>query len=594
MHYYLRFSRFAEQLIEVHLQTYVSAGETTLHLPHWRPGRYELQNYARFLSDVQAVDGQGQCVPLCKTATHSWTVHVSAETELRVSYLFFANQTDAGGTYFDAEHILFNGITCLMYPAGSEAAPCTLELDLPRGFRLGGDLAGEGGASHAFDSVHDLLDTPWLAGPGLQHHSFAAGDLEVHLWFLGEAKPDFPRLEADLRRYTEVQLAFFGECPVARYHYLYLMLPQRYRHGVEHRASTVIVMGPGVRCMEDDFYKSLLEISSHEFFHTWNVKALRPADMLPYDYQRENYSELHYVTEGLTTYYGDLMLWKAHNWDLDQWLGSINGELARHYQTGAQDHTSLVEASFDSWVNGYRNDGTPNRRISFYTKGYLVALLLDTELRRLSDHQVSLDTVITELYHGMRTAQRGYTRADFIGIVEAQSGKDFTGFFADYIEGTRDLLPALQDLGCFYGFSCLEVAPTSPSLARWGLRSKVNEQGLLTVEQLYAHSPLVAAGVNPGAELLAIEGQRIMGNLDDWLTHYAEQDRWRLHYFYFGQLRETEVYAPGHTYRVPQFVAQGPGLMEEQQRRNLASWQALVPPVRPGQPPHPRSSPSTL
>lgn len=565
--------RSAEQLIEVCLETDLAAGSTRFMLPHWRPGRYELQNYARLVSNVLATDGQGNPLPLAKHSSQGWEVRSEVPTRLRLSYVFFANQTDAGGSYLDARQLMVNGINLFMYPQGGEGTPCRLRLDLPKGFSLSGGLPQEG-EIFVFESFHQLVDSPFLAGTDLKHHAFEVNSFPVHLWFLGDCRPDFGRLEQDIRRYSQTQLDFFGQCPVEDYHYLYLMLPQRYRHGVEHHRSTVIVMGPGRDVMQPDMYRSLLEISSHEFFHTWNVKALRPADMWPYDYCQENYSRLHYVTEGVTTYYGDLMLWKSGIWTMDQWLSSINGELARHYQMGGKDYTSLSEASFDSWVNGYHNEGLPNRRISFYTKGYLVAMLLDFDIRKRTKHRASLDTAMQQLYQDITSEGRGYTRADFKGSIEVQTGQSYDDFFAAYVDGIEDLTPALRELADFYGFSLLHLSSQSPSEAHWGLKSSATTRGTLLVDNLYPGSPLLAAGLSKGDELIAIQGRQLRDDLDAWLHYFEAEASLTLHFFHQRQLQEVSVpLASGYRRTTPQFVIQSEP--SASQHANREAWQQL-------------------
>lgn len=577
LHYTLSCHRAADQLIEVSLETEIPAGSTRLYLPRWRPGRYELQNYASLVSDVRALNAAGQPLPITKVSTHGWQVEAEQATRLTLHHVFFADQSEAGGSYLDATQLMVNGINLLLYPEGGEDTPCRLRLDLPEGFAVSGGMQEEGGA-FAFDSFHQLVDSPFLAGTNLQHHCFTVQHLPIHLWFLGDCRPDMTRLEQDIRAYTEAQLAFFGQYPVEDYHYLYRMLPQRYRHGVEHHRSTVIAMGPGRDLMRPDVYRSLLEISSHEFFHTWNVKALRPADMWPYEYQQENYSRLHYITEGITTYYGDLMLWKAGVWTFDQWLNSINGELARHYQMGGKDYTALTEASFDSWVNGYHNQGIPNRRISFYTKGYLVAMLLDFDIRQATHHRASLDTVMRQLYHRITAAGRGYTRADVQGLIEAQTGQRYDAFFAAYIEGIEDLSPALRQLGDFYGLSLLHLSSQSPAEAQWGLKSAPTARGTLEVTHLYPGSPLLAAGVSKGDELVAVGGYQLRDDLDQWLPYLSETDSISLHYFHQGRLCEASISREtGYRRQTPQFVIQSEP--SPVQLANREAWQRVEEPA---------------
>ncbi|GAB4421617.1 MAG: PDZ domain-containing protein [Bacteroidia bacterium] len=571
MNYILSFDQPHAQLVDVCIETTVGAGETLFHLPRWRPGRYELQRYDRLIADLVATDADGGPLPLVQRSTHSWALMAATAGAVRLCYRFYANQPDAGGSFFDASQIYLNGINLLLYRETRLDKPCTLRLHLPSGYRLACGLPqASDGLIHAPD-YHTLVDAPLFAAPDLLHHSLLVQDIPIHLWFMGACQPDLDRIGRDIRSYTEAQLTLFGGLPVDQYHYLYLMLPNDFRHGVEHHNSTVIAMGPGHRLMQPAFYRSFLEISSHEFFHTWNVKALRPADMWPYNYSRENYSRLHYITEGITTYYGDLMLWKAGVWGLDQWLESINGELMQHYQMVGKDHVSLEEASFRSWTNGYTSEGIPHRKISFYTKGYLVAMLLDMQIRRATDDQYSLDTVMARLYRQVALAGRGYTEADFREVLVAVAGQRFDAFFEAYVAGVEPLDPALAELGSYYGLLLTSFEPASPAEGRLGLRTR---SGSSVIDQLLPGSPLLEAGLSRGDELVAIDGHRLNGNLDDWLTHLWPNGRVHLHYFHRQRLMETVVTLPDTALvRYPQFVALGQATPAQQRRRE--AWQRV-------------------
>ncbi len=572
MKYTLSFPLPSEQIIEISLQTYVEPGTYRFGLPFWRPGRYVRQDYARNISDLQALGSEGQALDLVKVSTLMWELRVASAGEIRLEYQYYANQLDAGGSYYDARQIYVNPITCALYQEGALDQACTVELDLPDGFMLGGSLP-QGKNGYQFEDYHQWVDSPFFAAPDLLHHRFTVKSIPIHLWFLGECQPDLERIEGDIRAYSTAQIDFFGHCPVQDYHYLFYLLPQQYRHGVEHYNSTVIVMGPGYRLMSPNMYRSFLEISSHEFFHTWNVKALRPADMLPYDYSQENYSRLHYITEGVTTYYGDLMLWKSKVYGLQEWVDSINGELRRHYQMGGKNFISLSQASFDSWVNGYDTTGRPNRRISFYTKGYLVSMLLDFEIRRQTDHRYSLDTVVRSLYQDLARQGKPYTREEYQGTIERLTGNSFAGFFDAYIDGTEVLEPMLQELGEYFGMQMREIPIGNLSESAWGLRLQKGERQYI-VEELLPDSPLSAAGVHLGDSLIALNGQQLNGNWDELLAYYWGQGTIELHLFHQRELRSVQVSTNGNLpYRMPQYwLVANP---EEQQRKNLRAWKSL-------------------
>lgn len=572
MKYTLRINKAHEQFLEVLIESPVSPGVVQFHLPAWRPGRYETQNFPRFITDVSA-EMEGSTLSVWKSSIHTWEVEVLSGGILQLRYRMFANMKDAGGTYLDEDRLLVNGINLFMYQKEKIDTACELNLELPSGWKLGGGFAEEG-MRHHFKDYHHLVDTPFLAGKELVHHLFKVRDIPTHLWFQGDCHPDFTKLEADIRAYSEAQLELFGSFPVEDYHYLFVSWPFPYRHGVEHVNSTVIVMGPGHRLMHGRYYESLIEISSHELFHTWNVKNIRPKDMAPYDYSQPNYSRLHYITEGVTTYYGDLMLWKGGVWNDERWVKSINGELQSHYSTGGQDYVSVEEASFQSWTNGYKSDSAPNRKISFYTKGYLVAMLLDLRIRKNSGDIHSLDEVMRRMYEYVGKLGKSYKKEDFKEIAEDLAGQSLDQFWEEYVSGTEDLTPALRELGDYMGMTLLELPPPDPAWSWWGMQVK-KEDGKWLVDKLYEESPARQAGLHLGDELVAIAGRKIDRDLTEWLRYFNENFRVELHYFHHGKLKSATLpISANWLYKVPQFVLIGnPSLV---QKSHMESWKAVT------------------
>lgn len=573
MHYTLDVSSSIQQCIRVSLTTHCEKGGQIFHLPKWRPGRYVFQEYERLITDVEAWNDEEQKLPIVKLGTHSWEVQCPESTTLTISYLFYCNNSDAGGSYLDQEGLYVNGINLFLYQEEKIDEACTLDLPLPEDYEIGGALRKQG-ESYYFDNFHQLVDTPFFAGRKLIKHEFEVAGIPMFLWFQGDCKPALGKMEEDIRAYTEAQLKMFAEFPVQEYHYLYVMLPYPYRHGVEHYNSTVIAMGPGHRLMQSPMYKSFLEISSHELFHTWNVKALRPADMYPYRYDERNYSKLHYITEGITTYYGDLMLWKSQVWNIKQWLDAINGELRRHYSMGGKEFISLEQASFDSWVNGYTTEGIPNRRISFYTKGNIVSMLIDGKIRKATRNQASLDTAVGLLYHRVTKDNRGYTKEDYIKALEDVSGESFTEFFDKYISGIADLQEALAEMGDYMGLKLIESPPERLEQIVWGLKSSnLSEMGV-KIESLLPASPLALAGLNKGDEIIAINGKKIKKDLEHLLGYFAEESEVELTYFHRNKLYQVSVpLIVQKRFMVPQFMPLANPSSE--QLVNRASWQKV-------------------
>lgn len=503
MDYVLSFSERKSRILHIRAR-FTAEGSVRLQLPLWRPGRYERQHYAENLGPI-SVQADQPCI-LTRISSHSWSLESPGSQQVELIYTYYCHQWDAGGSFLDRQLIYLNLITCLLYVPEKAGLPHHLHLELPSNFVLGGWLHDKG-TRVMFPDFHALVDTPFLASPNLQLERLQVRDLSVYCWIEGATNLDREKWKEEAAAFIEAQLALFGSIPVKEYHFICLFTPKKMRHGVEHLTSTVLVMGPGNQMNEPAQHQSFLELCSHELFHVWNVKYFRPQEMTPYDYSRETYTALHYITEGITTYYGDLMLWKAGVWEFPYWVAhSLNGELKRHYLSGGEATVSLAEASFTSWINGYQDSGMPNQRISFYTKGYLVAALMDLYLRRVSGHEASLDRVMQHMYRRF-SPQKGYSEQEFMEILASLAEVDWTGFFEKYISGIADMRSAWKDLGDFLGMRFLEQPPDEVTLAWLGFDVQTTRSGW-RVRRVKPGSPAATAGMVQGDLLVKIQGEQ--------------------------------------------------------------------------------------
>lgn len=289
-----------------------------LQLPSWRPGRYELANYAKNIRSFSATNNAGAELNWKKLSKDTWEISCQGLTEFTISYEYYANQFDAGASYIDSDIVYVNPVNCFMYVDGRINEPCELSLEIPDSYEIACQLKSENKLIKAAN-FDQFADSPFMASSKLIHHSFEESNCLIHFWFYGIETLNFSRLEEDTRKYARIQAEIFGEIPCPEFHFLYPLLPYKFRHGVEHSDSTVIAMGPASDFENPDFYDDFLAISCHELFHLWNVKRIRPADMYPYDFTRENYSELGYIYEGVTTYFGDVLLKRSGVWNWSQY-----------------------------------------------------------------------------------------------------------------------------------------------------------------------------------------------------------------------------------------------------------------------------------
>jgi predicted metalloprotease with PDZ domain len=445
MKYQLSINKAFENFIEIQAQILSSEAQILLQLPAWRPGRYELANFAKNVRSFKAVNQNGKELTVRKITKDCWQIFNSPQnTQVTISYEYYANQLDAGACYIDEEQLYVNPVHCFMYEVGKMNEPFEVKLNIPQNYTIACQLHSNEHIIKA-SNFDQLADSPFIASASLQHHEFMVENTKIHFWFQGEHSLDLEQLEADTKAYTKAQINIFKEMPCSEYHFLYQILPTAFRHGVEHADSTVIAMGMSNDMLRDDFYNDLLAIRSHELFRLWNIKRIRPESMWPYDFTKENYSTLGYVYEGITTYYGDLMLLRSGVWSWEQYADSWNGDFLRHVNNAGNQNYSVAESSFDTWLDGYVL-GVPARKTSIYIEGMLAAMIADLTIIKNSNGKYSLDNVMHDLYHLFYKKNKGYTENDYKLLLEKYAQESFDVYFENIIWGKNNIIAALQNI----------------------------------------------------------------------------------------------------------------------------------------------------
>ncbi|UYZ61733.1 M61 family metallopeptidase [Hymenobacter weizhouensis] len=498
-----------------------TAEAVELQLPAWRPGRYELQNFAQKLQHVVLEDAStGEALPSRKITKDRWQLTGAQGRTVRVRYNFYAHQMDAGGSWVDETQLYLNPVQGFMYVEGRQQEACQVTLDLPEGWQLACGLPQSGPNILQAQSFDHLADSPLIASPTLQYRNYEVDGLPFYIWIQGECPVDWTRLVADFRAFSQEQLSLFGSFPARDYHFLNQILPYKHYHGVEHLNSTVIVLGPAELLMSEGLYKELLGVSCHELFHAWNIKSIRPAEMQPYDYARENYFRTCFIAEGITTYYGEYLLARAGVRTAEQYFAELNTVLRKHYDDYGRFHLSVADASMDLWLDGYK-PGVPDRKVSVYHKGALVALLLDLTLRQLSQHQRSLDDVMRRLWTEFGQTGTGYTEDDYIRLVKEVAGRDMQAYFDKFIYGTAPLEEPLNRVLGFVG--CRLVVEENPSVAEgvYGFRTVVKNERT-EVTDILPDAP-AALSLTVDDEIVAVNGRRVDQNLHALLSDGSPQ-----------------------------------------------------------------------
>src|SRR5882757_4077659 len=406
-------------------------------LPAWNPGSYMIREFARHIVRLTALS-DGRKLRVEKLDKHTWRC-APAEHEVTLAYELYAFDPSVRAAYLDQEGAFFNGAALFMQPAGRESEACRVDILPPAGGRargwqlLTGLAAARGTRLGGFGSYlardyEELIDCPVQMGR-FAHARFSAGAVPHEIAVTGRvARLDLERIGADLARLCEAQIRLFEprtrRAPFERYAFLIRAVDDGYG-GLEHRNSSALI------CRRDDLphlgmkeategYRRFLGLVSHEYFHAWNVKRIRPRAFVPYDLTRENYTRLLWAFEGFTAYYDDLMLARAGLLSQAQYLEALGRTMTTVMQRSARLKQSLAESSFDAWIKYYRQDeNAPNSVVSYYQKGALVALALDLAIRDGSDGGRSLDDVMRWMWRSWRSAGPAYSGVDEHGIASA-------------------------------------------------------------------------------------------------------------------------------------------------------------------------------
>ena len=365
-----------------------------------------------------------------------------------------------------------------------------------------------------------------MLAPQLHHLQYEVENIRFHLHISGELYVPQEQLLKDFEAFTKVQLQLFDSAfSGSDYHFLIHLLPYKHYHGVEHLHSTVMTYGPAHELQERKHYLDFIGLASHELFHVWNVKTLRPAEMVPYRLAAENYFRTGWVAEGFTTYYGDLMLARSGAITLEEYEAELDKLLKRHFSNLGRKFASVTDSSADLWLDGYEL-GIPGRKTSIYVKGALATFLLDLLLRTKGS---SVDALLVELYTSFSSS--GYTQANVVATAEKLYGAPLSAFFAEVVEGTAPLESWLNKLLPNIGYTLEAVAAEHEYERLFGFRLVENK-----ITEVAPEAP-AAQLLSVGDELVAVNGLKFNGSL----VPLADASSLQLHVFRQHQLVEVQV-----------------------------------------------------
>lgn len=504
--------------IQVHVTLPTPADETILRIAAWRPGRYEEGNFSRLISNLNAYHGS-QRIRTEKISKNEWLVHTKGIDSIELSYLYYGAELTAGNTYLDEKLLLINPVNLLVYNDFCKTSEIKLTIDIPHAWSLAGLEHKPKGVAQ-FSSLDEVFDTPILASPVIASCSYEISDYTFYIHSVGAHGISSEQLIKDFKKFTEKQVLAFGEFPTSTFSFLLIGVNETYLHGVEHLNNTVIVLGP-TAAWKTKRYESLLAVASHELYHVWNVKTIRPLEMLPYRFEGPSYSRLGYVYEGITTFFGDYYLLTSGLITSERYLQLLEAQIQTHVDNVGRFAYSVADSSIDTWVDGYVK-GTPGRKVSIYNEGCLMAFILDTKLREATNHKATLQQLMNRLFYEFGLIQKGYTESDLLQLLKAISGIDFSRIFDQYIHAANGYESLLQETCSFYGIELQQEVPAELHKALLGIKILTKSEKTF-ITDIAPGSPAEVGGLSEGDAIVSINDHVITNNISEVLASCAHE-----------------------------------------------------------------------
>jgi predicted metalloprotease with PDZ domain len=494
-------------------------------MPVWTPGSYLIREFARNVQDFAASTAANQPLKWEKTNKNTWRVVTNGARDWHATYRVYANELSVRTSELNSAHAFWNNANLLMYLEGFLNSPSTVHVLAPDVWKVATGLPAVLGQKNIFraENFDVLYDSPFEAS-NFKTLVFNVKGIPHRIVIDGEGNYDPERMRRDVQKIVETQVEVMGgEIPYRDYTFI-LHLRANAGGGLEHLNSTALgyprfgfkiqtgdratSASPAATTTPERDYRGFLSLVSHEFFHLWNVKRIRPDALGPFDYTKENYTKLLWVAEGITDYYADLLVRRAGLITENEYLTATARAIQTLQNTPGRKEQTVEDSSFDTWIKFYRQDeNSINSQVSYYDKGAILGLLLDLEIRQRSKNGKSLDDVLRYLYVEFFKKNRNYTPADFQKACELMAGSSLEDFFNRYVRGTEELnySVALEAAGLR-----LDTTGTGTGDEKVYFGADVaQEEDRLIVRRVYAGSPAYEQGLNAGDQIVALDNMRV-------------------------------------------------------------------------------------
>ncbi len=519
--YTLKMPRPQNHYFQVEMQVeQVKQKTATVKLPVWAPGSYLVREFSRHLNQVKAYSLQGAALPVIKKTKNAWEVDLKGQTAFVLKYEVYAFELSVRTSFLDETHGFVSGPSMFMYLDGHKETggellvqPHTSFKRISTGLTQKSEVKQGNNQTFTFENYDQLVDCPIEIGNQYEFDFEAAG-VKHTVAMYGEGNFDPERLKEDMAKIVEEETKVVGVNPNKRYVFIVHNVVGG-DGGLEHCNSTVLSVDRWT--YDGSNYINFLNLVAHEYFHLWNVKRIRPIELGPFNYDQEVYTNYLWVMEGFTSYYDELILRRCGYYTSEEMLKKIQSAI--NYVEGSVGSRvqPVAHASFDAWIKAYRpNENSSNTTMTYYSRGMVIAAVLDAMIIKQSNGKECLDHLMKDLYETYYVGKnRGFTDAEFKACLTKHTGQDMTEFFLKYIDGTEVIPYSMYFLPL--GIEVNDVGSVKPVFGA----NVTEEGGKVIVKSIRSNTAAEDAGLSVNDEIVACMNYRVDKPMLDALMNGA-------------------------------------------------------------------------
>jgi predicted metalloprotease with PDZ domain len=474
----------------------------SIKMPVWAPGSYLVREFAKSVNLVKAKDSKGNDLVVKKDNKNTWCVLTNGAKNITVNYEVYAFELSVRTSFLDDAHGYVNGTSMFMYVDGEKDKGGKLTINPHSSFKKISTSLERKGNVFTYTDYDELVDSPIEIG-NQKEFTFKAAGVNHTIAMFGEGNYDVERLKVDMAKVVEAETKVFNDNPNEEYLFIIHNLTVG-SGGLEHKKSTTLEVDRWT--YNEENYLGFISLVAHEYFHLWNVKRLRPKALGPFDYDNENYTDLLWVMEGFTSYYDELILRRAGFYTQDEYFNRLIGTINYVENQPGNKVQPVAHSSYDAWIKAYRHtENSMNIGISYYSKGQILAAMLDLHIIKKFNGEKSLDDFMQKLYTDFyKKSDVGFTEEEFQMTLESFIGEDMDWFIKNYVYDTETV-----DYKKFFDGIGVNIYNSTPGFEAFlGIRTR-NSNGKLKITSVFKGSAAEAQGLSVNDELIAVNGFRV-------------------------------------------------------------------------------------